>query len=132
MTEQELKQLAQEYVSGKAELDKLKKRVDSINSEIKTAMEEAKLNEVETESGAVVRYGITRKESLDEDMLLIKLKQTAPDTTCIKTKEYVDMDILEGEIYHGLVPKEALMAMDKCKSVKLTPTLTISKAKKGK
>lgn len=132
MTEQELKQLAQEYVSGKAELDKLKKRVDSINSEIKTAMEEAKLNEVETESGAVVRYGITRKESLDEDMLLIKLKQTAPDTTCIKTKEYVDMDILEAEIYHGLVPKEALMAMDKCKSVKLTPTLTISKAKKGK
>ena len=132
MTEQELKQLAQEYVTNKAELDKLKKRVDSINSEIKTAMENAKLNEVETESGAIVRYGVTRKESMDEDMLLIKLKQFVPDTPCIKTKEYVDMDILEGEIYHGLIPKDALMAMDKCKSFKLTPTLTISKAKKGK
>ena len=132
MTEQELKQLAQEYVTNKAELDKLKKRVDSINSEIKTAMENAKLNEVETESGAIVRYGITRKESMDEDMLLIKLKQFVPDTPCIKTKEYVDMDTLESEIYHGSFSEDALKAMDKCKSVKLTPTLTISKAKKGK
>lgn len=132
MTEQELKQLAQEYVSSKAELDKIKKRVESINSEIKTAMENAKLNEVETESGAIVKYGVTRKESMNEDMLLIKLKQTAPDTTCIKTKEYVDMDALESEIYHGNLSKEALQALEKCKSVKLTPTLTISKAKKGK
>lgn len=132
MTEQELKQLAQEYVTNKAELDKLKKRVDSINSEIKTAMENAKLNEVETESGAVVRYGVTRKESMDEDMLLIKLKQFVPNTPCIKTKEYVDMDTLENEIYHGSFSEDALKAMDKCRSVKLTPTLTISKAKKGK
>lgn len=132
MTEQELKQLAQEYVTGKAELDKLKKQIDRINADIKNAMEEAKLNEVETESGAVVRYGITRKESMDEDMLLIKLKEFAPDTTCIKTKEYVDMDILESEIYHGDLSDDALKAMDKCKNVKLTPVLTISKAKKGK
>ena len=132
MTEQELKYLAQEYVEGKAELDKLKKRVDSINAQIKTEMENAKLNEVATESGAIVHYGKTRKESFDEDMLLIKLKQLMPDTDCIKTKEYVDMDILEGEIYHGLVPKDALIAMDKCKTVKLTPTLTISNKKKGK
>ena len=132
MTEQELKQLAQEYVDKKAELTKLSKVVDAINTEIKTAMESSKLGEVETESGAVVHYGVTKKESLDEAMLLIKLKQTAPNTTCIKTKEYVDMDALESEIYHGDIPKEALDAMQKCKTVKLTPTLTISKAKKSK
>lgn len=132
MTEQELQVLAQEYVDGKEEMARLKKRVDSINAQIKTAMEEGKLNEIETESGAVVHYGKTRKEDFDEGMLLIKLKQLMPDTDCIKTKEYVDMDILEGEIYHGLVPKDALMAMDKCKTVKLTPTLTISNKKKGK
>ena len=65
-------------------------------------------------------------------MLLIKLKQFVPDTPCIKTKEYVDMDTLESEIYHGSFSEDALKAMDKCKSVKLTPTLTISIAKKGK
>jgi len=132
MTEQELKELAQVYVYHKAELDLLKKKVDKINADIKEAMEKAKLNEVETESGAIVKYGITRKESMDEDMLLIKLKQFVPDTPCIKTKEYVDMDTLESEIYHGSFSEDALKAMDKCKSVKLTPTLTISKAKKGK
>ena len=42
------------------------------------------------------------------------------------------IEVNEGEIYHGLVPKDALMAMDKCKTVKLTPTLTISNKKKGK
>lgn len=132
MTEQELKELAQVYVYHKAELDLLKKKVDKINADIKEAMEKAKISEIETESGAVVKYGITRKESMDEDMLLIKLKQFVPDTPCIKTKEYVDMDTLESEIYHGSFSEDALNAMDKCKSVKLTPTLTISKAKKGK
>ena len=132
MTEQELKELAQVYVYHKAELDLLKKKVDKINADIKAAMEKAKLNEVVTESGAIVKYGITRKESLDEEMLLGKLKELVPDTECIKTKEYIDMDVLESEIYHGYLSKEALQAMDKCTSVKLTPVLTISKAKKGK
>ena len=132
MTEQELKELAQKYVEGKAELNKLTKQVEKINADIKEAMEKAKLNEVETESGAIVKYGVTRKESVNEDMLLVKLKELVPDTECIKTKEYIDMDVLESEIYHGYLSKDALQAMDNCTSVKLTPVLTISKAKKGK
>lgn len=131
MTEQELKELAQVYIYHKAELDLLKKKVDKINSEIKSAMEDAKLDAIETDTGTV-KYGITRKETLNEDMLLVKLKKLVPNTECIKTKEYIDTDILESEIYHGLLSKEALQEMENCTSVKLTPVLTISKAKKGK
>lgn len=131
MTEQELNELAKAYIENKAELDILKKKVDKINAEIKSAMEDAKLNEVETDVGTV-KYGVTRKETLNEDMLLVKLKKLVPDTECIKTKEYIDMDVLESEIYHGYLPKDALQEMENCTSVKLTPVLTISKAKKGK
>ena len=132
MTEQDLKILAQAYVEGKEQLDKLKKRIDKINLELKSAMESEKLDKVTTDTGAVVKCGITRKESFNEDMLISTLKRLSPDTECIKTKEYVDMDILEGEIYHGFISKNTLEEMDKCKAVKLIPTLTISKAKKGK
>ena len=131
MTEQELKELAKEYIENKAELDLIKKKVDGINSKIKSAMEDAKLDEVETDVGTV-KYGVTRKETLNEDMLLIKLKKLVPDTECIKTKEYIDTDVLESEIYHGRLSKEALQEMENCTSVKLTPVLTISKAKRGK
>ena len=88
-------------------------------------------DEVELPDGTRVVCGITRRESLNEDKLLIKLKEYAPDTESIKTKEYVDMDVLESEIYHDKLSPEALAAMDSCRTVKETSTLTIKKAKKG-
>lgn len=132
MTEQELKQLAEEYVVAKREADKFKKQAEGFNTELKTAMESLDIEEVELEDGSRVHYGVTTKESLDEEKLLVQLKKFAPDTECIKTKEYVDMDILESEIYHDKLTAEALGAMDSCRTVKEIPTLTIKKAKKGK
>lgn len=133
MTDQEkLKQFATEYVKDKAELDTLKKRVDSTNTNIKQLMELLNTDEVELDDGSRVVYGITRRESLDEDKLLIQLKMYAPDTQAIQTKEYVDMDILENEIYHDKLSEEAMKALDSCRNVKEIPTLNIKKAKKGK
>ena len=92
----------------------------------------SELDDVELEDGSKVHYGVTKKESLDEDKLLVALKKYAPDPKCIKTREYIDMDILENEIYHDRLPSEALAAMVGCRNVKEIPTLTIKKAKKGK
>ena len=127
-----LKIYAAEYVSAKAQEAQIKKRVESANSSIKEFMKKLNLDEVELEDGSKVCYGITHKESLDEDKLLLQLKKFAPDTQCIKTKEYVDMDILESEIYHEKLSAEAMCALDTCRNVKEIPTLTIKKAKKGK
>lgn len=131
MTEQ-LKEWASEYVVAKATEGKLKKQIENLNANIKQSMELDKLNEVELDDGAKVCYSITKRESLDEDKLLVQLKKYAPNTQCIKTKEYIDMDILESEIYHDKLSSEALAAMDTCRNVKEIPTLTIKKAKKGK
>lgn len=132
MTEQELKQLASEYVSAKKEFDTLKKKTDNLNQSLKANMELSNLDGIELDDGSKVCLGITKRESLDEEKLLVQLKKYAPETDCIKTKEYIDMDILENEIYHEKLSPEALAAMDGCRNVKEIPTLTIKKAKKEK
>lgn len=132
MTDQEkLLQVATEYVRNKAELDALKKRVDGANTSIKQLMELLEVSEVELADGSRVVCGITKRESLDEEKAIKQLKKFAPDTDCIKTKEYIDMDILEGEIYRGNLSDEAIQALDTCRKVKEIPTLTIKKPKKG-
>ena len=132
MTEQEkLLQCAAEYVADKAEESKLKKRIESNNASIKALLELLGTDEVELPDGTRVVCSITKRESLNEEKAIAQLKMYAPDTNAIQTKEYIDMDILEGEIYRGILSDEALKAMDTCRNVKEIPTLTIRKAKKG-
>ena len=133
MTDQErLRQYAMEYVADKAEESKLKKRIESNNTSIKQLLELLKQDEVKLDDGTTVVCDIRKRETLDEDKLLEKLHKYAPDTECIKTKEYIDMDILESEIYHSKLSDEALTAMDECRNVKEIPTLLIRKPKKEK
>lgn len=48
----------------------------------------------------------------------------------IKTKEYVDMDVLENAIYKGLISSEQLAEMQKCKDIKESVSLRVTKPKK--
>lgn len=121
---------AKEYVEAKSQEAKIKKKVESANSAIKQFMKKLKIPECTLDDGTVLQYSIQNRESLDEDKLLIQLKHFAPDTQCIKTKEYVDMDVLESEIYHGKLSDDAMVAMDSCRIVKEIERLDIKKAKK--
>ena len=139
MTEQEkqakfneLSMIATEYASDKATESALKKRIENNNNTIKALMELLDTDKVLTNNGDTVCYGITKRESLDEEKLIAQLHKYAPDTQCIKTKEYIDMDVLESEIYHDKLSDVAISAMNACKTVKEIPTLTIKKAKRGK
>ncbi len=139
MTEQEkqarmleLKERATEYASDKSIEATLKKKIENNNTSIKALFEMLGEDAITLDNGVTVCYGITRKESLDEEKLIGVLKTHAPDTECIKTKEYVDTDVLENELYHEKFSEDAMKAMDECRVVKEVPTLTIKKAKKGK
>ena len=139
MTEQEkqarmleLKERATEYASDKSIEATLKKKIENNNASIKALFEMLGEDAITLDNGVTVCYGITHKESLDEGLLIAALKIHAPDTECIKTKEYVDTDVLENEIYHEKFSEDAMKAMDACRVVKEVPTLTIKKAKKGK
>ena len=120
------------YSKLKAEMDPLKKKCESLNTTIKGEMELLQMYDVPLPDGGIVKYSVSTRESLNEEKLLTQLKHFAPDTNCIKTKEYIDMDILESEIYHGKLSEDALTALDACREVKEIPKLTIEKPKKHK
>ena len=123
-----LEELVVRYALNKNELDSYKKICDKENAEIKARMAELDMDEV-IAGDYVAKLTIQKRESMDEDMLLEVLRNNNY-TNVIRTKEYVDMDLLEREIYNGNVDKDTLVAMQKCKSVKEVPTLKIVKAKK--
>lgn len=127
----ELEALVSTYGIEKGEYDKLKKSVDGLNTRIKELLKEIG-EDTFSAGGYTVTRGVQHRESLDEEKLIKKLKKFAPDTECIKTKEYIDMDVLENEIYHGLLSDDAMLSMDECRNVKEVVTLTIKKDKKGK
>lgn len=123
-----LEELVVRYALNKNELDSYKKICDKENAEIKARMAELDMNEV-LAGDYVAKLTIQKRETMDEDMLLEVLRNNNY-TNVIRTKEYIDMDLLEREIYNGNVDKDTLVAMQKCKSVKEVPTLKITKAKK--
>ncbi len=126
-----LKELIPSYYLNKQEADSYKKICDAQNKEIKNLMAELGQDKYDVEDYHAVR-SISTRESFNEIALIELLKsKLGADTPIIKTKEYVDMDALEKNIYNGEVTKETLLEMEKCKNVTEVVTLKITK-KKGK
>lgn len=123
-----LNQLVEEFGFNKTELESYKKIVDKLNSEIKSLMSDSSLNDFESEH-YVAKYTESRRESFDDDKLLEVLKSSESASKVIKTKEYVDMDELEKAIYSGEIPQEILVQLNSCKSVKIVPTLKVTRKK---
>ena len=125
----ELDRLIPRYAENKAMLEDYKKICDTENKQIKELMDEGSY-EV---SGWKATKTITTRETMNEDKLLDTLiKAGFKDTSIIKTKEYVDMDELESAIYKGMLEKDILMEIDKCRESKEVTTLRISKVKENK
>lgn len=119
------------YAKNKAMLDDYKKICDDENKQIKELMDEGSY---ET-SGWKATKSIQHRETMNEDKLLDILKQYP--TACyeqglIKTKEYVDMDVLESMIYKGVIDKNVLLEIDKCRESKEVVTLKVTKVKEKK
>lgn len=124
-----LEQLIDAYALNKSELDSYKKICDAENAEIKALMTELELDKASTEDYTAT-LSIQHRETMDEDKLLEVLRDAGYADIVIRTKEYVDMDLLEAAIYHDRIDKETLFAMQRCKEVKEVQTLKISKRKK--
>lgn len=123
----DLGELVERYYNLKSEMDSYKKQVDTDNLEIKKIMSSANLNDFGV-NDLVAHYKVITTENFDEVKLLKLLKQLGI-TRCIKTKEYVDMDVLEDCIYNGEL--DAVELQD-CKIVKTQERLIVSKKKEAK
>ena len=118
------------YYDDKKNLDFYKKQCDAGNAKIKELMAQQGLKDYEV-NGITAKYIIQKKESMDEDKLLILLKERGYENM-IRTKEYVDMDALEDALYHDIIDKDTIVEMDKCRSVKEVIQLRVSKKKEKK
>ena len=125
-----LNELIPQFYEHKQELDKYKKICDGENTEIKREMERQKITECNV-CGLNAKYIIKKRETFNEDKLLKVLKEH-DCTGVIKTKEYVDMDALEDALYHNAYSKEIIMELDKCREVKETIELRVTKKKEAK
>ena len=108
-----------------------------MNTEIKQIMEKDGLTEY-TSDEYTVKKSVSVSESMNEEEMLKVLKADwakrygSMECPYIKTKQYVDMDVLESVLYAGELPQETVVALDKCRITKETVKLTLSKSKQSK
>ena len=125
-----LDSLIPRYAENKAMLDDYKKICDEENKKIKELMDEGSYEA----NGYKATKSVQVRETMNEDKLLDVLQNISGsyENGLIKTKEYVDMDVLESMLYKGKIPKDILMQIDKCRETKEVVTLRISKVKGSK
>lgn len=127
-----LLELIPKYGDDKNVLDEYTKICKSENDEIKSIMSEEGVDSM-TAGGYKVTYSVSTRQTMNEDKLLALLQdKVSAESGIIKTKKYIDMDMLEKAIYNGAIPKEVIIEMDNCREKKEVATLRISKAKEKK
>ena len=120
----ELQTLIDQYGRLKDEADSYKKTLDADNNRIKELMIKDGNEKAEGSEYHVTCKAI-ESSKLNEEVLLNKLKEIG-FTDCIKTKEYVDIDVLESAVYAGKIDAKILAD---CKEVSTTYRLNIYKNK---
>lgn len=131
VTSVSLDELIPIYYENKQEYKSYSEMVDRDNLLIKNLMEDAELNKY-TVGNLTATLSTRQTESMDEQKLIDLLKKHNLTEGIIKTTEYVDMDALENVMYAGKIPENVVVEMDKCKIVKETKVLKITRKKEKK
>lgn len=122
-----LETLIDRYVENKKTMEDYKKLVDTDNTEIKNIMKKQNLDKVETDNNKVTLVTQTRT-TMDEKKMMMILKANNIKGV-IKTKEYIDMDVLEGQLYNGKIPANVIKQLQGCKDEKEVLSLRVAEKK---
>lgn len=126
----ELSTLINAYFTNNSEMKDYKKICDNQNAKIKELMKAESITEKVTDL-YTAKVSVETRESFIEEKLIEVLRKygiVAP----IKTREYVDMEVLENILYNGVLSPSLIEDLDKCKDVKEIVKLRVSKNKKKK
>ena len=125
----ELDRLIPEYYEDKEHLDGYKKICDESSARIKQLMQAENLDKYEvdyehiTNSKLYATMSISQRKTMNEDALLARVKELGRQDL-IRTKEYVDYDLLEKALYAGDIQESDISG---CMNVKEVCTLRVSK-----
>lgn len=128
VSEEDIVKKAKEYIAYKAEEGTLKKTLTALNTALKEYLAGEKSPFIEVGDKQVV-YSVTKQTSFNEELMIPWAKEQGIDI--VKTKEYIDFDVLESLMYREQLTPEQLAELGKFKEVKLISKLNIRKAKKG-
>lgn len=95
------------------------------NTNLKTLLNEYGLTKYVSDMGIKASLATTTKSALDEESLIPVLKDMGIEGL-IKTKEYIDMEVLENAIYHKQIDPAILVPF---KVDSTTTRLTVTKSK---
>lgn len=123
-----LSDLAKEYVEVKAQYDVLKKKEAELNKQIKAIMATEGMASVDL-GNAIVEYSERTSDVYDEEAMLGYMHKHKAFAPCIKTKEYMDADVLEDLMYKGEISKKLQAGLDEFRITKITQVLKIKKGK---
>lgn len=121
----DLNTLIPHYYELKQELDSMDKTCKAENADIKREMENRGITDFSI-GELTAKYIVKKRETMNEEMLLTLLKSKGLNNLIV-TKEHVDMDALESAMYHNEIDTETIVKMDKCKQVKETIELRVTK-----
>ena len=93
---------------------------------LKTLFADNGISKFETDDGIKISVTNSSKISFDEDLLL-EFAKTKEIPELVKTREYVDMEILEDSLYHKDIEPSELIPM---KKETIITKLTCTKSKK--
>ena len=131
----ELQRMVETYYKDKEYSDNLKALLDETNQKIKNRFDELGLTEI-TIRNLKATVTTSTRVTMDTDKLLRiilaseELEPLVKKNKLIKTKYYIDMDVLEDMIYHNDIPKNILKRISECKSEKEVKSLRITEMKK--
>ena len=118
---EQLNELIPNYAFNKNEMDSYKKLCDRDNTIIKALMKEEGLYNY-NQGDYTAKISIQQRQTLNEDKLLDVIKDM-DRLDLIKTKEYVDMDLLEKALYNGEIYASDI---DSCMNTKEVVTLKVT------
>ena len=120
--------LISQYVEVKLIYDEAKKKEAELNKQIKAIMSEKGLIEVQC-GDTTIQYSERTSDVYDEEAMLGYMHKHKAFAPCIKTKEYMDADVLEDLMYKGEISKKLQAGLDEFRTTKITQVLKIKKGK---
>lgn len=119
-----LQEIGARYILNKGELDSYKKLVDEDNKRLKEMMVSSTLEVGDT----IITKSKEVRVKVDEDKLCAYLMKNAINVEgLIKTKHYVDTDVLESAIYNGAISEDIVKGMKECQTETEIVKLTLKK-----
>ena len=125
MDEQTFISNVEAYCKMDAMCKELQKQRDALRESICTYMSDNKLNK-QAVDGFSLSMSVSQKTTVDNEKLLSIVKGWGDvSKEVIRTKEYVDENLLENAVYNGEVEDDQLQELDACRTVKEVTTLRV-------